>query len=85
MRPNLACFFQRQVATINGSRAGKKGIMAMSTKKQSSAPQDKKKSEVEIHDLKPTRDPKGGAGRSSTENKNRPTKTGEVDFMKDLG
>ncbi len=57
----------------------------MSTKKQPSEPNDKKKSDLEVHDLKPAKDPKAGAGKPSTQNKNRPTKTGEVDFMKDLG
>ena len=46
---------------------------------------EKKKREVEVRDLKPKTDPKGGATEAKKKDDKRASgRTGEVDFMKDL-
>ena len=46
---------------------------------------EKKKREVEVRDLKPKTDPKGGAADTKKKDDKRASgRTGEVDFMKDL-
>jgi hypothetical protein len=45
---------------------------------------EKKKREVELHDLKPKTDPKGGAADPNEDDKRAPARKGEADFMKGL-
>ncbi len=45
---------------------------------------EKKKQEVEVHDLKPKTDPKGGAKDAKKDDKRPSGRTGEADFMKGL-
>ena len=54
--------------------------------KENSEPEspEKKKQEVEVRDLKPKIDPKGGATDAKKDDKRASGRTGEVDFMKDL-
>jgi hypothetical protein len=55
----------------------------MTTKKQE--PQqtpEKKKSDIEVRDLEPKKDPKAGSSKSQAEGKDQPRRTGEIDFMR---
>ena len=54
--------------------------------KENSEPEspEKKKQEVDVRDLKPKTDPKGGATDAKKDDKRASGRTGEVDFMKDL-
>jgi hypothetical protein len=54
--------------------------------KENSQPEsaEKKKQEVEVRDLKPKIDPKGGTTDAKKEDKRTSGRKGEVDFMKDL-
>ena len=45
---------------------------------------EKKKREVEVPDLKPKADPKGGAEDEKKDDKRPSGRTGEADFMKGL-
>ena len=45
---------------------------------------EKKKREVEVRDLKPKTDPKGGATDAKKDEKRTSGRTGEADFMEDL-
>jgi len=45
---------------------------------------EKKKREVELHDLKPKTDPKGGATDPKKDDERAPGRKGEADFMKGL-
>ena len=45
---------------------------------------EKKKREVELHDLKPKTDPKGGAADEKKDDKRSSGRTGEADFMQGL-
>ena len=45
---------------------------------------EKKKREVEVRDLKPKTDPKGGATDGKKDEERASGRTGEVDFMKGL-
>lgn len=56
-----------------------KNIMAK--KKKDSLAREKEEPKIEVHDLKPEKDFKGGA-RSGTSGEKQPSaKTGEIDFM----
>jgi hypothetical protein len=50
----------------------------MVNKRDDSAAKEKKEPKIEMRDLKPKKDVKGGARRAD---KQPPSKTGEVDFM----
>jgi hypothetical protein len=54
--------------------------------KENSQPEsaEKKRQEVEVRDLKPKIDPKGGTTDAKKDDKRTSGRTGEVDFMKDL-
>jgi hypothetical protein len=54
----------------------------MTTKKQEPQPPEKKKSDVEVRDLEPKKDPKAGSSKSQGEGKDQPRRTGEIDFMR---
>jgi hypothetical protein len=43
--------------------------------------EEKKKRDVEVHDLKPKIDPKGGATDARKDDKRASRRTGEADFM----
>ena len=45
---------------------------------------EKKKREVEVHDLKPKTDPKGGATDAKKDDRRASRRTGEADFMESL-
>ena len=45
---------------------------------------EKKKREIEVRDLKPKSDPKGGATDEKKDDKRASSRKGEADFMKDL-
>jgi hypothetical protein len=45
---------------------------------------EKKKREVELHDLKPKTDPKGGTADPEEDDKRPSGRKGEADFMKGL-
>jgi hypothetical protein len=45
---------------------------------------EKEKREVEVHDLKPKTDPKGGATGAKKDDKRACGRTGEADFMEGL-
>jgi hypothetical protein len=45
---------------------------------------EKKKRKVEVRDLKPKTDPKGGATDAKKDDERASERTGEVDFMKGL-
>jgi hypothetical protein len=46
--------------------------------------EEKKKRELEVRDLKPKADPKGGAEDEKKDDKRPPGRKGEADFMKGL-
>ena len=46
--------------------------------------EEKKKREVEVRDLKPKTDPKGGATDAKEDDKRASGRTGEADFMEGL-
>jgi len=54
--------------------------------KENSQPEseEKKKREVDVRDLKPKTDPKGGATDAKEEDKRGSGRTGEADFMQGL-
>ena len=54
--------------------------------KENSKPEseEKKKREVDVRDLKPKTDPKGGATDAKKDAKRTSGRTGEADFMEDL-
>jgi hypothetical protein len=55
----------------------------MSNENSQPESEEKKKRDVEVHDLKPKIDPKGGATDAKKKDDNRPSsRTGEADFMK---
>ena len=53
---------------------------------QNSQPEsaEKKKREIEVRDLKPKTDPKGGATDEKKDDKGDSSRTGEADFMEGL-
>lgn len=53
----------------------------MADKKDDSSAKQKKEPKIEVRDLKPKQDVKGGARNAGRDEKRSPTKTGEVDFM----
>jgi hypothetical protein len=56
----------------------------MTTKKQEPSAPEKKKTDVEVRDLKPKLDPKAGSSRSQAGEKNQAGRTREIDFMRGL-
>ncbi len=54
--------------------------------KENSEPEspEKKKQEVDVRDLKPKTDPKGGATDAKKDDKRASGRTGEADFMEGL-
>ncbi len=54
--------------------------------KENSEPEspEKKKQEVDVRDLKPKTDPKGGATDAKKDDKRASSRTGEADFMEGL-
>jgi hypothetical protein len=52
----------------------------MTTKQEPQPPE--KKSNVEVRDLKPKKDPKAESNKLQTEEKIRSGRTGEIDFMR---
>ncbi len=52
----------------------------MSTEKDQSAEKGKKEPKIEVRDLKPKKDVKGGASKGGDDKKTQ-RKTGEIDFM----
>jgi hypothetical protein len=53
----------------------------MANKQDDSSAKEKKEPKIEVRDLKPKKDVKGGARNAGTGEKRPPAKTGEVDFM----
>jgi len=68
--------------TCFSRRASRANSLGMMTTKQEPQPPEKKKSNVEVRDLKPKKDPKAGSNKSQTEEQNRSGRTGEIDFMR---
>jgi hypothetical protein len=56
----------------------------MPNEKSQSESTEEKKREVEVRDLKPKTDPKGGAADPKEDDKRAPGRKGEADFMKGL-
>ena len=53
----------------------------MGTEKENSKTKDKKESKLELRDLKPAKEIKGGAAKPATSEKRNPKRTAEIDFM----
>ena len=53
----------------------------MPTKKKNPEGGEKKEPKLEIRDLKPKKELKGGSGHKESAEKRRPGSTGEIDFM----
>ena len=53
----------------------------MPTKKKNPESGEKKEPRLEIRDLKPKKELKGGSGHKESAEKRRPGSTGEIDFM----
>ncbi len=53
----------------------------MATKKEDLKGGEKKQPKLEIRDLKPKKELKGGSGHKESVEKRRPGTTGEIDFM----
>jgi hypothetical protein len=49
--------------------------------KQDDSAKGKKEPKIEVRDLKPKKDVKGGARNAGSSDKRPPAKTGEIDFM----
>ncbi|MEO6969312.1 MAG: hypothetical protein ABI217_00260 [Chthoniobacterales bacterium] len=53
----------------------------MANKQDDPAAKEKKEPKIEVRDLKPKKDVKGGARNAGSGEKRPPAKTGEMDFM----
>ena len=53
----------------------------MATKKKDPEGGEKKELKLELRDLKPKKDLKGGSGHKESPERRRPGTTGEIDFM----
>ena len=53
----------------------------MANKQDDSSAKEKKQPKIEVRDLKPKKDVKGGARQANGTEKRPPPKTGEIDFM----
>jgi hypothetical protein len=53
----------------------------MANKQDESSAKEKKEPKIEVRDLKPRKDVKGGTRNAGTGENRPPAKTGEVDFM----
>ena len=74
--------FLRRLAAFPSAQPGSKPIRIM--KKRDPQPPEKKKSDVEVRDLEPKKDPKAGSSKSQVDGKNRPRRIGEIDIMWDV-
>jgi hypothetical protein len=62
--------------------AGRRQDVVMSNENSQPESEEKKKRDVEVHDLKPKLDPKGGTTDAKKDDKRPSGRTGEADFMK---
>jgi hypothetical protein len=53
----------------------------MATEKEDPKARERKEPNLPIRDLKPKKDPKGGAKKNGVADKRPPGSTGEIDFM----